>query len=331
MTMAAVHFGTTIAPWSRALAVVFLLAAGLAVWPVGEASLISAGDWSAQEIGMLVLQFWVSALFICAVWTGRTPPAVLCNPAELWRWLRGTHPERASPLEVERLRQLKLKAGVFTSRGEARRLIGLTEGRLPPTLAQQRKLALYRPKHAVMTRTSAERFLAEHYIEEEWTEALAWADSWAEIDVDIKLPGYYSRHGYYPIPGYYPSRAEREAFDDAYTALYARGIHYPLPAVFPADDVVSETARMQLALEMPEELQAIQQKFLCERITRRALAADEIWPMITPLLDISRREPELGWADIFLLLLVRDRPALLVDPWAARKLVTEMELWLQIR
>jgi hypothetical protein len=53
--------------------------------------------------------------------------------------------------------------------------------------------------------------------------------------------------------------------------------------------------------------------------------------MITPLLDISRREPELGWADIFLLLLVRDRPALLVDPWAARKLVTEMELWLQIR
>lgn len=317
--MAAVHFGTTIAPWSRALAVVFLLVVGLAVWPIGGSSLIPAGSWSVQDIGMLVLGLWVSVLFFCAAWTGRTPPTVLCDFSELWCWLRGTHPERASPQEVTRLRQLKLKAGIFTSRGEARRLIALTEGRLPPTLKQQRELALYRPKHAVMTRTSAERFLTEQYLEEEWTEVLAWADSWAEIDVDINLAGYY------------PSRAERGAFDDAYTALYARGIHYPLPEVFPAFDIVGETARMQLALDMPEELQAIQQKFLREGITRRALAADEIWPMITPLLDISRREPELGWADIFLLLLVRDRPALLVDPWAARKLVTEMEMWLQIR
>lgn len=314
--MSAVNIGSTIAPWSRALAVVYLLAAGLAVWSVDLRSLIMAGDWNLQDLGPLVLGLWVSTLLLCTAWTGRAPPAVLCNPAVLWCWLRGTHPERASPLEVDRLRQLKLKAGVFTSGGEARRLIGLTEGRLPPTLEQQRALALYRPDRAVMTRTSAERFLVERYVEEEWAEVLAWADCWAEIDVEIEHPGY-------------PSPAERQAFDDAYTALYVRGIHYPLPVVFPAFDIVSETARMQLALEMPQELQAIQQKFLREGVTRRALAADEIWQMITPLLDIWRREPDLEWADIFLFLLARDRPAVLVDPWAARKLVTEMEAWLR--
>ncbi|MCP5138852.1 MAG: hypothetical protein H6979_03220 [Chromatiales bacterium] len=313
--MSAVNIGSTIAPWSRALAVVYLLTASLAVWSVDLPGLITAGNWSLQGMGQLALGLWVSALFVCAAWTGRAPPEVLCNPAVLWCWLRGTHPERASPLEMERLRQLKLKAGLFTSRGEARRLIGLMEGRMPPTLEQQRALALYRPDRAVMTRTSAERFLVARYDEEEWAEVLAWADCWAEIDVEIEHPGY-------------PSPAERQAFDDAYTALYARGIHYPLPAVFPAFDIVSETARMQLALEMPQELQAIQQKFLREGITRRALAADEIWQMIAPMLDIWRREPDLEWADTFLFLLARDRPAVLVDPWVARELVTEMEAWL---
>ncbi len=122
--------------------------------------------------------------------------------------------------------------------------------------------------------------------------------------------------------------AEREAFDEAYTALYARGIHYPLPAVFSAFDIVSETARMQLTLAVPQELQAIQPKFLRQGVIRRALAADEIWQTIAPLLDIWRREPDLEWADIFLFLLARDRPAVLADPWAARKLVAEMEKWL---
>ncbi|MCB1597121.1 MAG: hypothetical protein KDI87_05365, partial [Gammaproteobacteria bacterium] len=65
-----------------------------------------------------------------------------------------------------------------------------------------------------------------------------------------------------------------------------------------------------------------------EGITRRALAADEIWQMIAPMLDIWRREPDLEWADTFLFLLARDRPAVLVDPWVARELVTEMEAWL---
>ena len=86
---------------------------------------------------------------------------------------------------------------------------------------------------------------------------------------------------------------------------------------------------MQLALDMPQELQVIQQKFLREGVTQRALAVDEIWQVITPMLDLWRREPDLEWTDIFLFLLARDRPAVLVDPWAARKLVTEMEAWLR--
>lgn len=313
--MSAVRIGMKIAPWGRTLAVFYLIVASLAFWPGDQASLMPSGDWSLQTLVVLAIGLWISALFACVAWTGCSPPVALTDPAVLWCWLRGTHPDRASPLEVERLRRLNLKAGVFTSGGEARRLIGLIEGRLPPTLQQQRELALYRPKHAVMTRISAERFLARRYVEEEWTEALAWSDAWAESGVDIQYPEC-------------SVRAEREAFDDAFAALDARGIRYPMPAVFSAYDIVSETARMQLALDMPHELQMIQQKFLRDGVTRRALAVGETWQMIAPLLDIWRREPEFEWADICLFLLARDRPAVLVDPWAASQLVAEMEAML---
>jgi len=260
---------------------------------------------------------WFVPLVAWVAVTGREPPTLFMVPGELWDWLRGTHPQRASPALRARLRRLGFPAGWRTSVGEARRLIGLAEGRQPPTLDQQRALARYRVGHAVMTRVSAERYLEERAREEEWLAAEEWAEGWEEAGVEIAL-------------AHAVTHAERAAFDAAWLALSRAGVPYPLPAMLAGWEVVSETARMGLALDMPRLLDDAQRDLAAGGVLRRPLDAAELRAFIPDIVKIRR----LAWEDVdegaaLLYVVSRDRPGLLAAPWNRGEYVASFEEFLR--
>jgi hypothetical protein len=281
---------------------------------------MSAGDPAEALSGWQGLCWLLAPWFVVAcAWaavTGREPPALLTEPVELWHWLRGTHPERASPEEIAQLRRLDIEASWHTSAGEARRLIALKESRLPPTLAQQRDLARYRPAKPPMTRASARRFLAERAEEEAWAEVEAWWEGWVDAGVGIEWPQWLSP-------------AERAGFDAAAAALQRAGVDYPLPAVLPAFEVPTETARMQLALDLPRVLAECSQGLAEAGVLRRALGPEEVREFLPGVVGIRRIDWDVEEAAAVHYLVARDRPALLAEPWTRSAFLGEFEAWLR--
>lgn len=309
--MNTVHAGLPLPTWSRLLAWLLFAAFLIALW-AGAGDAVADADWSARDAFTVAAGAWLGLLAAYVAWTGREPSELATNPLMLLSWLRGTHPGRASAAEIERLRQLGASPGLFTSAGEARRTIALLEGRLPPTLEQQAELARYRPGHAVMTRASAQRFLAEEHARDAWVHAECWREEWAEAGVEIE-------HAQALSP------REREAFGQAYLAIISSGIPYPLQSVLSAFELPGETARMQLAPEILEYVDQAQRELAREGVLRRELRPEELRGLFSGVIEMWRREPEFDHGQVLLYLIARQAPALLTNPWALQDFVRETD------
>ncbi len=307
--MNAVHSGFTVSPWVRILAGLLTL---LFVWIVASDP---AGFWSEAPLASLFLPMVLAAFGFVAI-AGCEPPMLVCDAVSLVRWLVGRHPERATREQCAALRRLGQPAGIFTSAGDAARRILLAEGRLPPTLVQQRDLARHRPTRALMTRASAQRFLAERADEAAADEIEAWWADWCDAGVEIAWPQALTS-------------AQRAAFDAASAALFRAGVPYPLPARIDATEVAAETARMQLGLELPRTLADIQREFFAHGLTRRLLTDEELRAALPVVVDAWRCDPDIDWSVSLHYAIARDRPAALTEPWTARAFVAEFEAYLR--
>jgi hypothetical protein len=307
--MNAVHTGFAVSPWVRILAGLLSL---LFAWVVASDA---ATFWADAPLASLFVPVLLAAFGFVAI-AGREPPVLVCDPVSLVRWLAGRHPERATREQCAALRRLGQPAGIFTSAGDAQRRILLAEGRLPPTLAQQRDIARHRPTQPLMTRASAQRFLAERAADATELELEAWWIGWCDAGVEIALP-----HALTP--------AERAAFDAASAALFRAGVPYPLPERIDAGEVAAETARMQLGLELPRTLADIQREFLAHGLTRRPLTDEELRAALPVVVDAWRRDPDIDWSVSLHYAIARDRPAALTEPWTARAFVAEFEAYLR--
>lgn len=314
--MSAVDPGAHISIGARVGALAFT---ALVAWVVvvelvelGDASAASAGPGPFAWMGLA----WLVPLFAFAAITGREPPAIFTNPLDLWTWLRGTHPERASAEEREALARLGIATDWRTSAGEARRLIRLHEGRLPPTLHQQHELQRYGVGRLPMTRASAERLLDDYRAEAAWDEARDWAAGWMEAGVEIAWPQS-------------ATPRQRADFDAAWNALAAARVPYPLPERLAASELATETARMQLALELPQLLDEAQRSLRRAGILRRELRPEELRELVPDVVRVRRVEWHIDEEAILRYLVARDRSVLLSQPWSRGAVVAEFEAYLR--
>lgn len=151
----------------------------------------------------------------------------------------------------------------------------------------------------------------------EWDELDGWWRDWLEAGVEIDHPQHLSP-------------AQRAAFDEAYGKLVAARIPYPMPALLCAEEFPGETARMQLALELPQWLEEAQRGFVASGTLRRALRREELAAFLPGVVEVWRQAPDLEHDQMLYYLLARDRPALLTDPWAARRFAREMDAYLAV-
>jgi hypothetical protein len=296
-----------------------LTVAALAGWvAVVELAEFAAGSATPPALTPLAWFgfLWIVPLFTYAGISGREPPSIFTDWVELGTWLRGTHPGRASAEEREALTRLGIATDWRTSAGEARRLIRRHEGRLPPTLQQHQEMQRYGIERPPMTRASAERLLADFRAEAAWDEAQAWAAGWMEAGVEIAWPQA-------------ATPRQRADFDAAWNALAGARVPYPLPGRLDAWDLAAETARMQLALELPGLLHEAQRELCDAGVLRRELRPEELREFIPGVVQVRRIEWDIDEATLLRYLVARDRPALLGQPWARGAFIAEFEEYLR--
>ncbi len=263
---------------------------------------------------------WFVLVCLSTAVTGRADGgpavAILERAGEFLHAWRRARRKPATVAQRDRLRQLGEQVPRFLMAGDAVRRISELEMNLPPTPAQQLELARRGERPDSFTRDTAKRFLARCCAQDEWAVLEAWCDGWEEAGVTF-------------VGDSIPSRAERAAFDAAAAALFRAGIPYPLPAELPGRAIVSETARMQLAPELPGWLDAAQRTMVADGVLRRGLTPAEIMAFLPGVVELWRRAPEFDHGQALAFLVARDRPALLTHPWDARALVRETEEYLE--
>jgi hypothetical protein len=281
-----------------------------------------AGAWAVldgirqpEPADLRAVLSWKSLSQLCALWA----TALLARAALSGRDFRPARrpSEPATPDQLQRLRWLGAEIPRRLGRHRAGRLIASLESRLPATPAQQLALARHGNPRGVFTRASAERFLRERAAEELFYRQHDWAADWYEAGLAIRAPEELDP-------------ALMEAFDQAWGALAAQGLRYPLPPYIWSWKLRDPVERLQMASDFLTDAAGVQPPLVRARVLRRPLDGAELRQLFPAYVNLLAQVGEGFLVDLgedpspaellFLAALHATRPALLLDTalgWAA--------------